>query len=177
MCRPGSVFEQRNNRAFVRIRAGKNPPDDYENTDLRRRRLSCIAAKWRIKWGKMRPPRSPDFTMRRSRSHFVGYRKQKSGCSCYRASPTQGTNLRLRPLLLAIPRFRPAEPQQFDHDFVSTSCSSEGTQPLSRFNSAIRNGETGGRTNRPFGREQQEPVAILLIKGVLADFVARAHIL
>ena len=41
----------------------------------------------------------------------------------------------------------------------------------------MRNSETNGRTNRAFSREQQQPVAIVLVKGVLANFVTLAHVL
>ena len=50
-------------------------------------------------------------------------------------------------------------------------------QWLSRINTTMRNSETNGRTNRAFSREQQQPVAIVLVKGGLANFVTLTHIL
>jgi hypothetical protein len=40
----------------------------------------------------------------------------------------------------------------------------------------LGNNETSGSANGAFGREQQEAVAILLVYGIVANFVALAHI-
>jgi hypothetical protein len=49
-------------------------------------------------------------------------------------------------------------------------------QVSSLVTTTLGNSEASGSANGAFGREQQEAVAILLVHGIVANFVALAHI-